>query len=505
MILSRLVAGLAAIVIACGTASADTRYTGRQVMAAGGVKVMQFTGIRYAQPPTGKFRWRAPRPVAAAARVDATHWPPACMQDDGNVKWYRRVAAGFGKSPGDTPTLPQVSEDCLFLNVWTPHRRGHLPVMVWIHGGGNVNGWSFEPDYRGRNLAAKGVVVVSIQYRLGVFGFLALPTLTAESPNHTSGNYGIQDQLQALRWVQHNIHQFGGDPNNVTVFGESSGAGDIGYLLLSPLSRGLFRRAITESGGWPAIQKVTLADAEAGGERFLRETGASSLKQLREMPASELLAMAAAYINRSYYDPPVDGWLLPQAPAKLLRSGKFEPRPVIFGTNADEWLMYIKDASEANWKRVLAEADPSGRVTPRIETLLHGLPLRRRIAALTTAQEMYCPTLTMAKAFASSGAPTYVYHFTRVREGSRLGAYHGAEIPYVFDTHARWLPTDNIDRALTSTIMNYWTDFARNGDPNHTGAPHWPQWDTAAKAMILGDSPAARPLDQQLCRLLEQR
>jgi para-nitrobenzyl esterase len=210
----------AAAVVVAG----QVRYEGATVTARDGTPVRRFSAIRFAEAPTGTRRWRPPVPTPAQGTVDATDWPPACMQDAGNVAWYGGVAAAFGQSPSVAPSLPPVSEDCLFLNVWSRSAAAaeRLPVMVWIHGGGNRGGWSFEPNYRGLELAARAAVVVSIQYRLGVFGFLAHADLSAEHRRAASGNYGILDQIAALRWVRRHVAAFGGDPNNVTVFGESA-------------------------------------------------------------------------------------------------------------------------------------------------------------------------------------------------------------------------------------------------------------------------------------------
>ncbi|MYJ76177.1 MAG: carboxylesterase family protein, partial [Gammaproteobacteria bacterium] len=328
-------------------------YTGSSVLAKSGVEVMRFSGIRFAQPPVGDWRWRPPRPAAeppADLPVDATQWPPACVQGHDNTEWYEGVAAAFGQPPAVAPSRPEIAEDCLFLNIWTPDVASRFPVMVWIHGGANLNGWSFEPNYRGRELAAMGAVVVSIQYRLGVFGFLAHPALTAESPHASSGNYGILDQIEALRWIQANIARFGGDPSNVTLFGESAGAGDIAYLLLSPLTDGLFQRAISQSGGWPADQRRTLAENEAQGVAFLRRAEAAGIDELRRLPARSLLAVAKEHFERDYDDPPVDGWLLPAPPADLLARRAFEPRSVKVGFNADESFMHVGKATPDRWQ-----------------------------------------------------------------------------------------------------------------------------------------------------------
>lgn len=256
-----MLATAALVAGAVGYGDEPSNYTGMSVLARNGDEVLRFSGIRFADAPVGDWRWRKPRPVdrpPADVPMDATTWPPACVQDDGNVEWYQDVAAAFGQPREAAPKRPDTAEDCLFLNIWTPDERAQLPVMVWIHGGANVNGWSFEPNYRGRELAAMDAVVVSIQYRLGVFGFLAHPALSAESPHTSSGNYGILDQIEALRWIQANIAGFGGDPDNVTLFGESAGAGDIAYLLLSPLAEGLFHRAISQVVAGPQTNAARL-------------------------------------------------------------------------------------------------------------------------------------------------------------------------------------------------------------------------------------------------------
>lgn len=504
-------------------------YIGASVTAASGREVMRYSGIRYAEAPVGPLRWRAPVPAKPSiGPADATHWPPICMQDNGTVEWYQKVAAAFGhpggaqsatdpepqqeapdgqNAPADLqgaapfPPKPKMAEDCLFLNIWTPDANARLPVMVWIHGGGNINGWSFEPNYRGRELAALGTVVVSIHYRLGVFGFLAHPSLSAEAPHPSSGNYGVLDQIEALRWVQRHIHQFGGDPGKATLFGESAGAGDIGYLLLSPLAQGLFHRAVSQSGGWPINQRRTLADDEAEGLRFLASADVNDIEALRAMSAQALLDLAEQHFMRGYDDPPVDGWLLPAPPAELLAEAQAAPVPVIIGVNAQEMLMYVGNPNEQDWREALAEVWDANA----LEALLAPLPRRERLAALLSARDYVCPSIALADGLAAAGAPTYFYRFDRVREGSHgLGAYHGAEIPYVFNTHDHWLPTTAADRALTRQMMAYWLCFADRGDPNHPQGPHWPRWTTERQALILDEQVRAEKLDSALCALLAE-
>ena len=494
---------LLALMFACAlpaaSAAESPAFTGSP-MTVDGVAVTRYSGIRFARPPVGQLRWRPPVAHAETGPADATDWPPACIQDNRTVEWYQGVARAFGQPPSVVHEMPSMSEDCLFLNVWSPDNGGRLPVLVWIHGGGNTAGWSFEPNYHGHALAARGAVVVSIQYRLDVFGFLAHPELSAESPHASSGNYGILDQIEALRWVRRNIAKFGGDPGNVTLFGESAGAGNIAYLLLSPLADGLFHRAISQSGGWPARQRRTVADDEAEGTRFLHSAGAGEIGELRSLPASALFALSEQHYERGYDDPPVDGWLLPAPPAELIARGKFERRPVMIGTNAQETLMYLGDATEADWQEALdATPDPAA-----VQALLGARPLRERLDALNTAWQYHCPSIALADGFAAAGAPAWVYRFDRVRAGGHgLGAYHGAEIPYVFDTHDRWLPTGPADAALTRQMMGYWLRFAAAGDPNRDGATAWPRWTPGGKALILDGETRAAPLDTRLCSLLE--
>jgi len=490
----RFAVALACIALA-GQAAERPVYEGTRVAARAG-DVWRFSGIRYAEAPVGEWRWRAPRPAPRKAdRIDARAWPPACMQDDGNVEWYRDIAAAFGQPVEVVPQRPGTAEDCLFLNIWTPDTTARLPVMVWIHGGANVNGWSYEPNYRGRELAALGAVVVSIQYRLGVFGFLAHPALSGESEHGSSGNYGILDQIEALRWVRDNIAAFGGDPANVTIFGESAGAGDIAYLLLSPLAEGLFHRAISQSGGWPADQRRTLAANETQGVGFLDSAEIPGIPELRALPAESVLDLAKEHFERDYDDPPVDGWLLPAPPADLLAGKAFVPRPVMLGFNADEMLMYVTPTTE-RWLQALEE-------TPRpdvVGELLNGLSLPQRMDELASARQFTCPSIALADGFAAGGASTYVYRFDRIRSGEHgIGAYHGAEIPYIFNTHDAWLPTDEDDRRLTRHMMGYWLNFAATGDPNHDGSPAWPRWSDDLQIQSLGAEVRSEHIDLRLC------
>jgi para-nitrobenzyl esterase len=440
-------------------------------------QVANFRGVPFAKPPVGALRWQAPQPLRAqAGRRDATTFAAACYQDSYNNDWYRKVGAAFGAAP-ELFVDPPFSEDCLYLNVWTPARGkdARLPVMVWIHGGANRSGWSFEPNYLGESLAARGnVVVVSIAYRHGVFGFFGHPELEG------AANFGLLDQLAALQWVQEHIETFGGDAENVTLFGESAGAANIGYLMASPAARGLFHRAISQSGGYQMLERRSLADLEALGETLgAALPGRPDLAGLRQLGSATLLAAANAALKDHDWGPAVDGTVIP-APGGAQALLRVMPVDLLVGTNRDEWYMYLNDD------------DVSVR--------------KERDRAFTFAN-MVCPGYLMAGAVRQAGGRAWVYRFTRVRPGpggEQLGAYHGAEIPYVFDTHDAWFATDDADRRLTETIMAYWVNFARTGDPNVNGLPAWPAYDrAAARVMMLGDEPSPQPApDHERC--LEQ-
>lgn len=468
--------------------------------------IRSFAGVPYAQPPVGDYRWRPPRPEPAGeASVDATRFPDVCVQADGNVAWYQRVAKAFGHPPDVVHDKPAMSEDCLYLNIWTPttDANADLPVMVWIHGGSNVNGWSYEPNYRGTQLARRGVVVVSIQYRMGVFGFLAHPELTAESRHDSSGNYGILDQIESLRWIKRHITDFGGDPDNVTVFGESAGAGNIAYLMLSPLAADLFDRAISQSGGWPRDHDVHLGESETIGEKFVDKLDAVSIDALREKDAEWILQSAQEHYDSEYDDPPIDGWLLPSAPRVLLEQGNFPKRDLIIGTNRDEWLMYQPDdVTMSDFEAAVAEVAGKEADARRIRSYLGNLPLRTKMDRLRTAGQMLCPSISIAAAVAKTGGSAYVYRFDRVREGNHgLGAYHGAEIPYIFNTHDAWLPTTDIDIQLTDHMMSYWVRFAESGNLK----PFWPHLDDSMRQMVFTNTgPRPATIDVPMCDWLDR-
>lgn len=450
-----------------------------------------FRGVPFAAPPLGERRWRAPAPVTPWSEPrDATAFAPACMQTSAITDWYADLAEGVGATRDVAPAPAGVSEDCLYLNIWTPDLApgAPAPVMVYIHGGSYNAGWSYEPNYHGDAFAARGVVLVSIAYRLGAFGYLA-----PDAPGATA-NAGLLDQIAALEWVQGNIAAFGGDPDRVTIFGESAGAAAVGALMTAPPARGLFHRAISQSGGFELVAERT---PETAGGAFRRLADALDNDP---MSATAQAVLAAAGEALPFYDyGPVPGEaVLPLSPRQAVERGEVASTPLMIGVNKDEWLMYLdpetQDADLAAWRdragdaavdRVLADAGSIPAALDRLET-----------AAL-----MRCPGRALAGAVAQTGAPVFLYRLARVREGAEtLGAYHGAELPYVFDTHDAWLPTAPEDDALGRAMNAAWARFAATGDPNGAQSPDWPEYGAGGALLIWDIEPrSGAPLDTDLC------
>jgi para-nitrobenzyl esterase len=444
-----------------------------------------FRAIPYAAPPVGDLRWREPQPAAPWKGVrKATEFGPRCVQ---------------GPIFDDMVFRDRPSEDCLYLNVWTPTTSAadKLPVMVWIHGGGFQAGSASEPRQDGARLARKGVVVVSLNYRLGAFGFLAHPELTKESGRGASGNYGLLDQVAALRWVRDNVAAFGGDPGNVTIFGESAGSLAVSALMASPVARGLFHRAIGESGaylGRGVLEPLSLAASEATGSKWGASTGVDSLSALRKKSADEILQ--AALKAQPWFSPTVDGYALPKDPNAVYAAGEQAHVPLLAGWNADEvraGVVLAKDKPTA--KSFVAQTRQ--RFGPAADSILAVYPAGSDAEALESAAalagDMFLgyATWKWVDVHGKTGAsPVYRFSFDRkipVAPGTKVegviataadvGARHAGEIEYVFgalDTvaGAPWEPTD---RQLSDLMMTYWSNFARTGDPNGRGLPKWPR------------------------------
>jgi len=461
-----------------------------QGIAENGLTV--YKGIPFAAPPVGPLRWRPPQPVANWQGVlHADHFAPTCMQT---------IEPWMGPL--------HTSEDCLYLDVWTPAKssRANLPVMVWIYGGGFTSGSTAIPLYSGEKLAEHGVVVVSIAYRVGPMGFLALPALSAESPHHVSGNYGILDQIAGLRWVQRNISAFGGNPHRVTTFGESAGGISVSILAASPLAPGLFQGAISESGGSfgptrtppaPGENIQTLANAEQEGAAFEKRLGVKSLAQMRKLPAS---AIQNARADRGEFWPVLDGRVIVGDQHTLYQQGRYNRTPVLIGTNSDEGALFGTPPSREAYLRGVQE-----RFGPFAERILKVYPptpggWRQSSMNLMRDSAFAWGTWAWARLQAqTSQSPVYLYYFNHIPPRpadspwkNAIGTVHSEEMVYVFQhmNQSPNLPWTAVDRSLSDDVATYWTNFAKYGNPNGTDLPHWPAFtDSRPAVMHFTDAP----------------
>lgn len=448
---------------------------------ANGVRV--FKGIPFAAPPVGDRRWKAPQPVVAWQGVRAADtYGSACMQEP-----YPESSPYA--SSGVTAANP-AHEDCLYLNVWTAGAAGEKrAVMVWIHGGAWTRGSGATPTYDGIALARKGVVVVTTNYRLGVFGFLAHPELTAESPQHASGNYAILDHVAALKWVQKNIAAFGGDPGRVTIFGESAGSWSVNSVQATPLTKGLFHRAIGESGGQFAYT-AALAAAEQAGVVFGKAAGADSLKALRTLPADKVLATAfRSGVN-------VDGYVLPDTVRNLFAQKKQNDVPVLVGSNANEWTTLSNPSQfpktmDAYRQRVERQYGAAVKEYDAAYPVKTDADIAEAMLAVGRDTTFTLEMRTWARLVTAGGKPAFLYQFTRVPPGPNpaWGAYHAAEIQYAFNNVGTRPWATDVDRRLGDQMSSYWVNFATTGDPNGKSLPKWTPYDMAGEPYLeLGDT-----------------
>jgi para-nitrobenzyl esterase len=482
---------LPASFLACSTAlclfalDEPIRTAGGLVSGSAGrnADVRVFKGIPYAAPPLRQLRWKAPRPAASWDGVrKAEQFSATCMQT------AYPAASIYHSEPEPT------SEDCLYLNVWTAAKfsKDRRPVMVWIHGGALTRGSGSLPTYDGESLARKGAVVVTINYRLGVFGFFAHPELTKESDRNASGNYGLLDQIAALEWVQKNIAAFGGDPKRVTIFGESAGSWSVNYLMATPLARVLFHRVIGESGGAFGPMK-RLSEVEESGTKFAHSLAAESIEAMRAKTADELLKASGA----ASFPPNVDGWMLPQDVYTIFATGKQNDVPIIVGSNADEaksLTMWPSGGTTSNFMSGIKMR--FGADTDKVLKLYPASTDDEAKASFYTSFTDYVFTWQMrtwARLQNKSGkSKAYLYYFDRVPPGpaaERYGAYHAAEIAYVFDNlDTRRAPSEEADRKLADIMSSYWVNFAATGDPNGKGLPKWGAYQQSSDtALELGD------------------
>ncbi len=452
-----------------------------------------FKGIPFAAPPIDELRWKPPQPVKPWTGIrKARSFGPGPMQD-----------ALFVAFMGGSTNL---SEDCLYLNVWTPAKSANekLPVMVWIYGGAFVSGMTSIPAYDGAKLAQMGVVLVSVAYRVGPFGFLAHPELSSES-GKGSGSYGIQDQVAALRWVKDNISRFGGDPARVTIFGESAGAISVSMLTVVPPAKGLFHRAISQSGGSMAPVKrgneagqnvPSLQMAEKAGIGFLRKLGVNSIKAARALSAREI---QEAVVGIGLFWPVADGETLPGDQYELYEAGKFNDTPVLIGSNSDEGAMFVRPgATPASFEKQVRDG-----FGPAADVILKAYPHATDAEAFKSSKDIFREsafawhTWAWAELQSAKGAnKAYVYYFDCHPASSSDGASHAAEIGYVFRNLGGWgAPSGPEDIAMSNLMSSYWVNFAKSGNPNGAGLPLWPPFDEKEmKVMYFGRETGARPL-----------
>jgi para-nitrobenzyl esterase len=489
----------------------DTQYPGIEV----------YKGLPYAKAPIGDLRWRAPQAyqVTKGKVFSAKKFAPACIQSQRLVAWDRKILRAFDLDEKKIPSLERTSEDCLHLNVWTPSLKisKDLPVMVWIYGGSNRAGWSNQIYYDGASLAERGVVLVTINYRVGVMGWMAHPALSARSQNRVSGNYGTLDQIAALKWVRDNITQFGGDPNRVTIFGESAGARNVSTLLSSPLAEGLFHRAIMQSTGFR--EPRTLLESEVIGKKIaeslagdIAHTTRQQLQVLLEADPFDVMEHSNKVRGNEYYGPTKDAYVLPTSPMTTFRSKAEHPVPIMIGANRNEWSLFQRTVPDATaLQKAIDYYQPELTSQKALKKVLaeHGSIPRQHEKLLTNAY-FVCPSKTAATHLSRRDEPVYMYYFTREREGAKIwvGAYHAAELPYVFDTNGVGLPVAQEDRNLTRAMGEYWTNFATFGNPNgimeNKASVNWDRFDASkGNYLELGDQvQMASTLESQMCQLL---
>lgn len=461
------------------------------VIADGTVEL--YAGIPYAQPPIGDLRWREPQdPLPWNGVLNADHFAPMCMQPV-HLPIYDSLARIIGFHDYTISLtdnwVPPVSEDGLYVNVWKPAGQvSGLPVIVYIHGGTLQTGQPWYGDYAGTGLAKEGVVVVNLGYRLGVFGYLADEDLAAESPHGTTGNYGLLDQIKALEWVQRNVVAFGGDPDNVTLAGESAGAASVSALCTSPLAKGLFRRVLLESSTVASVNPPhsfrSREDALATGKELKARYGVSTLDQLRALPAKRI-------VNEAYtqHHMTVDGYSLPQTPYESYRKGVHNEEAILHGYNAEESGPFIMFA-HANLKNY------EGKIRAYFKEYADQVLALYRPATDAEADSCWAqiygavffnyPHYCLDRLAAQNDIPAYEYYFSK--HNGRLGAWHSGELPYFYgNIPAVSKVFDDSDRALSKTILGYVSNFAAAGDPNGPGLPLWIADDTSQTLLELGD------------------
>jgi len=464
-------------------------------------EVFIFRGIPFAEPPIENNRWQSPKPISSPLKIiDARKFKPACMQDNYMINWYKEVVESFGNDPSVFNGFEKASEDCLYLNIWTNsiNSDSKKPVMVWVHGGGYAGGWSYEPNYFGHKLATKDVVVVTIAYRLNIFGYFIHPEMKNET-----GNFGLEDQIMALQWIKDNISFYGGDPENITYFGESVGGVDVTALIASPKGKGLFKRGIIQSAGHNLFYWTSREEGLDLGMQTQETLMADDFASMKLLPANKILE--ASHDLGHPFEPIIDGELIPTKIAKLMTEGSINNVDLMIGSTKNEFSIYINEViREDDINKLLEQYYPKNK-----EKLLSMLDLSDPWLAMErikTNQEVLCPSIHIARALAKKGNNVYQYLFSRNRENSgKMLAYHGAEIPYIFNTHDEWLPTNTGDLELTESMMEYWVEFAKKGTPNSINNPTWKEFGTEENYLIL-DLPLENSvkLESEFCDIMIQ-
>lgn len=467
--------------------NAQVKVTGGTIQGVVDNGLTIYKGIPFAAPPVGNLRWKAPQPVVPWQGVkQTTQYAPAPMQ-------------------GGNPASGK-SEDCLYLNVWTPAKKTgeKLPVMVWIYGGGFSFGSTSDPVHNGEHLARKGVVLVSITYRVGQIGFLAHPELSAENTEKVSGNYGLLDQIAGLQWVKQNIAAFGGDPSKVTIFGESAGGISVSMLCASPLAKGLFSGAISQSGGsfgparsttYPGENMKTLKQAETDGVEYLKGFGLSSINELRQVEAEKLIPQGWT-LPGSW--PIVDGYVIPDDQYKMYQAGNYNDVPVLIGYNSDEGLSFPAGRTPDEYINSV-----KSRFGQFADTLLKAYPVGQNNVPRSARNLMRDAafgwhTWSWARLQAQTGkSAVYFYHFDQHAAypenspQSDFGTPHGVDVPYVFmhiDTANNMFTSADVE--LSETIATYWTNFAKTGNPNDGKLTTWPAFtNQQPQVMYFGPKP----------------
>jgi para-nitrobenzyl esterase len=455
--------------------------------------VRMFKGIPYAAPPIGDLRWRAPQPAPHWDGVrKAEQFGPNCTAGGGGGRGGKGKGGG-GKGPAPAkaaPAGPAPSEDCLYVNVWSPAKSAgdRLPVMVWTYGGGFTGGSGAEARYDGEALARKGIVVVTYNYRLGMFGFFAHPELTKESGHNASGNYGMMDMAAVLRWVQKNIAAFGGDPRKVTIDGESAGAILVAAMVGSPEGKGLFQRAAAQSGAWMglSIAKMrTLEQAEEGGKRA---AGTHSIAELRAMSTQDL-TQAVTGVQAGII---VDGWMIPEDLSSTFAKGKQNDVDILVGSNQDEGTFFAAGNTSAEAAKNRARQTYADLADDFLKLYPAGTDAESSASGLMRSRdETAWHMRTWAQLQVKRGKKAYLYYFTHVPPGSGArGASHTAELPYMFNNPPANGSWTEADHKLADMMSSYWANFIATGDPNGKGLPAWQAYNSKndGHAMIFGDT-----------------